>query len=104
MPKTNTISSIFIKKTLQPKMLDVMRLASMSRIKQVLQLSENGVSNRQIAKDLDINKETVNNYVRFFWQNMESKVKLSLQKYLILLSMFYKILLIECNSDHGRKN
>ena len=39
---------------------------SMSRIKQVLQLSENGVSNRQIAKDLDINKETVNNYVRFF--------------------------------------
>ena len=40
--------------------------ASMSRIKQVLQLSENGVSNRQIAKDLDINKETVNNYVRFF--------------------------------------
>ena len=40
--------------------------ASMSKIKQVLQLSENGVSNRQIAKDLDINKETVNNYVRFF--------------------------------------
>ena len=44
--------------------------ASMSRIKQVLQLSENGVSNRQIAKDLDINKETVNNYVRFF--NLDS--------------------------------
>ena len=40
--------------------------ASMSKIKQVLQLSENGVSNRQIARDLDINKETVNNYVRFF--------------------------------------
>jgi len=39
---------------------------NMSRIKQVLQLSGNGVSNRQIAKDLDINKETVNNYVRFF--------------------------------------
>ena len=39
---------------------------SMSKIKQVLQMSENGVSNRQIAKDLDINKETVNNYVRFF--------------------------------------
>lgn len=39
---------------------------NMSKIKQVLQLSENGVSNRQIAKDLDINKETVNNYVRFF--------------------------------------
>ena len=33
-------------------------------------MSENGVSNRQIAKDLDINKETVNNYVRFF--NLDS--------------------------------
>ena len=43
--------------------------ANMSRIKQVLQLSENGVSNRQIARDLDINKETVNNYVRFFNQD-----------------------------------
>ena len=42
------------------------KTASMSRIKQVLQLSENGVTNRQIAKDLAINKETVNNYVRFF--------------------------------------
>lgn len=40
--------------------------ASMSKIKQVLQLSGNGMSNRQIAKDLGINKETVNNYVRFF--------------------------------------
>lgn len=37
----------------------------MSKIKQVLLLSEDGKSNRQIAKDLDINKETVNNYVRF---------------------------------------
>ncbi|GHS91980.1 putative transposase y4uI [Bacteroidia bacterium] len=38
----------------------------MSKIKQVLQLSQNKVSNRQIARDLDINKETVGNYVRFF--------------------------------------
>ena len=38
----------------------------MSKIKQVLQLSGNGTSNRQISKDLGINKETVNNYVRFF--------------------------------------
>lgn len=38
----------------------------MSKIKQVLQLSQNKVSNRQIARDLDINKETVENYVRFF--------------------------------------
>ena len=38
----------------------------MSKIKQVIQLSENGISNRQIAKELDIDKETVNNYVNFF--------------------------------------
>lgn len=38
----------------------------MSKIKQVLQLSQNKVSNRQIARELDINKETVGNYVRFF--------------------------------------
>lgn len=38
----------------------------MSKIKQVLQLSENKVSNRRIAKELGIDKETVNNYVRFF--------------------------------------
>lgn len=35
----------------------------MSKIKQVLQLHEQGHSNRQISKDLSINKETVNNYV-----------------------------------------
>lgn len=53
---------------IKPKNKDYMagKSTSMSRIKQVLQLSENGVSNRQIAKDLNINKETVNNYVRFF--------------------------------------
>lgn len=38
----------------------------MSKIKQVLQLSENKTSNRQIAKQLGIDKETVGNYVRFF--------------------------------------
>jgi len=38
----------------------------MSKIKQVLQLSENKISNRQIAEQLGINKETVGNYVRFF--------------------------------------
>jgi len=38
----------------------------MSKIKQVLQLSEEKISNRQIAKELGINKETVGNYVRFF--------------------------------------
>jgi DNA-binding NarL/FixJ family response regulator len=45
--------------------------ASMSRIKQVLQLSENGVSNRQIAKDLGINKETVN-IITFIQQTLHS--------------------------------
>lgn len=38
----------------------------MSKIKQVIQLSENNVSNREIARRLGINKETVGNYVRFF--------------------------------------
>lgn len=38
----------------------------MSKIKQVLQLSEEKVSNRQIARELGIDKETVGNYVRFF--------------------------------------
>jgi len=38
----------------------------MSKIKQVIQLSESGVSNRQIAKDLDIDKGTENNDVNFF--------------------------------------
>ncbi|MDR1339370.1 MAG: hypothetical protein LBK58_04885 [Prevotellaceae bacterium] len=38
----------------------------MSKIKQVLQLSENKVINHQIAKQLSIDKETVGNYVRFF--------------------------------------
>ena len=38
----------------------------MSKIKQVIQLSETGISNRRIAKELDIDKETVNNYVNFF--------------------------------------
>ena len=35
----------------------------MSKIKQVLQLHEQGHSNRQISKETGINKETVNNYV-----------------------------------------
>lgn len=35
----------------------------MSKIKQVLQLHESGHSNRQISKELDIGKETVNNYI-----------------------------------------
>lgn len=39
------------------------KTTDMSKIKQVLQLHEQGRSNRQISKDLSINKETVNNYV-----------------------------------------
>lgn len=37
----------------------------MSKIKQLLRLHLQGVSNRKIAAELDINKETVNNYIRF---------------------------------------
>jgi transposase len=36
----------------------------MSKVKQMLRLHHNGVSNRQIAKDLSVNKETVNRYVK----------------------------------------
>lgn len=43
---------------------------SMSTIKQVLQLKEQGYSNRRISRELgDINKETVNEYVRFVKRN-----------------------------------
>jgi transposase len=40
------------------------KATEMSKIKQLLQLHESGVSNRQIAKTLCLNKETVNDYVR----------------------------------------
>jgi transposase len=39
------------------------KITSMSKIKQLIQLHESGVSNRQIAKTLDLNKGTVNDYV-----------------------------------------
>jgi len=42
------------------------KTVDMSKIKQVLQLSENKMSNRRISQELGINKETVGNYVRFF--------------------------------------
>jgi len=42
------------------------KATEMSKIKQLLQLHESGVSNRQISKTLGLNKETVNDYVRKF--------------------------------------
>ncbi|MDR0206257.1 MAG: IS21 family transposase [Bacteroidales bacterium] len=36
----------------------------MSKIKQLLRLHESGVSNRQIAKTLSLDRDTVNNYIR----------------------------------------
>lgn len=38
----------------------------MSKLKQVLQLHENGISNRSIALQLGLYKETVNKYIRQF--------------------------------------
>jgi len=35
----------------------------MSKVKQILRLHQNGASNRQIAEELSVNKETVNRYV-----------------------------------------
>jgi len=40
------------------------KLTSMSKIKQLIQLHESGVSNRQIAQTLGLNKGTVNDYVK----------------------------------------
>jgi transposase len=40
------------------------KVTDMSKIKQLLQLHESGVSNRQIAKMLSLNKGTVNDYIR----------------------------------------
>lgn len=39
------------------------KLTSMSKIKQLIQLHESGVSNRQIAQTLGLNKGTVNDYI-----------------------------------------
>lgn len=39
------------------------KVTEMSKIKQLLQLHESGASNRRIAKELGINRETVNSYV-----------------------------------------
>ncbi|GHU73660.1 hypothetical protein FACS189413_18250 [Bacteroidia bacterium] len=40
------------------------KVTKMSKIKQLLQLHQSGVSNRRIAKTLGLYKETVNEYVR----------------------------------------
>ena len=40
------------------------KIVDMSKIKQVLRLHDEGKSNREIARMWNINKETVNNYVK----------------------------------------
>ncbi|WP_157363969.1 LuxR C-terminal-related transcriptional regulator, partial [Alkaliflexus imshenetskii] len=40
------------------------KIKDMSKVKQMLRLHQNGVSNRQIATELSINKETVNRYIK----------------------------------------
>jgi transposase len=42
------------------------KITDMSKIKQLLQLHESGLSNRRIANDLSLDRDTVNNYVRKF--------------------------------------
>lgn len=51
----------------------------MSKLKQVLQLHENGISNRSIASQLGLYKETVNKYIRQF-KALSLEVKELLQK------------------------
>jgi len=56
------------------------KVTKMSTIKQLLRLHESGVSNRQIAKDLSLNRGTVNDYVRKFTTGkMETEELLSLE-------------------------
>ena len=56
------------------------KVTKMSTIKQLLRLHESGVSNRQIAKDLRLNRGTVNDYVRKFTTGkMETEELLSLE-------------------------
>lgn len=40
------------------------KIKDMSKVKQMLRLHQNGVSNRQIAAELSVNKETVNRYIK----------------------------------------
>ena len=40
------------------------KITKMSKIKQLMQMHQQGVSNRKIALNLELDKETVNNYVR----------------------------------------
>ena len=40
------------------------KITVMSKVKQLIQLHQSGTSNRQIARDLGIDKGTVNDYVR----------------------------------------
>ena len=42
------------------------KITEMSKLKQVLQLHHSGVSNRSIASQLGLYKETVNKYIRQF--------------------------------------
>ena len=57
------------------------KVTTMSKIKQVIQLHESGVSNRRIAKALSLDRETVNNYVRKIKTgNMETVALLELEE------------------------
>jgi len=57
------------------------KVTEMSKIKQLIQLHESGVSNRRIAKALSIDRETVNNYVRKMKSvNMQSSDLLALEE------------------------
>lgn len=55
------------------------KITEMSKLKQVLQLHENGVSNCSIASQLGIYKETVNKYIRQF-KTLSVSVKELLEK------------------------
>lgn len=55
------------------------KITDMSKLKQVLQLHENGASNRSVASQLGLYKETVNKYIRQF-QALSVDIKELLKK------------------------
>lgn len=55
------------------------KTTEMSKLKQVLQLHESGASNRSIAAQLGLYKETVNKYIRHF-KTLSIDIKVLLQK------------------------
>ena len=65
------------------------KITEMSKLKQVLQLHHSGVSNRSIASQLGLYKETVNKYIRQF-----KGLSIDLQKIILSWSIYLTVVLL----------